>query len=143
MKKRVSLLRKSPCGQTLAEFAVVATVFFVFVIGIIEMAIVVYQYNTISQAARDAARYAIAHHNGTSANPDDSNYDATIAVATNEATFLNKSDVVVDFPADPGAAVAGQLDARVTITHTYHQYIPGMSPLSLTLTSSSRMLLSQ
>ena len=143
MKNPFSLLRESPSGQTLAEFAMVATVFFVFVFGIIEMAIVVYQYTTISQAARDAARYAIAHHNGTSANPDDANYDATKAVATNEATFLTPSEIVVDFPADPNAAVAGQFDARVTITHTYHQYIPGMSPLSLTLTSSSRMLLSQ
>ena len=125
----------------MAEFAIVSLLFFVFVVGIIEMGIVVYQYTTISMAAREASRYAAAH-SPTSKNPAGSgSYPTVAAVALNQATFLSADDVTVTYPADP--SLPKQTDALVTISHTYHQYIPGMSPLSLTLTSSSQMLVSQ
>ena len=146
MKKPLSL-RKRPSGQTLAEFAMVSSIFLLLVFGIIEMAIVVYQYTTISMAAREAVRYA-AVHSPTSANPATT---AQIqAVATNEATFLTASEVTVSFPADPNADAAGQDDAQVSISHAYSLYIPVLDyfvsatdPLTMTLTSSSQMLVSQ
>jgi Flp pilus assembly protein TadG len=125
----------------MVEFGLVAGLFFLLVFGIIEMAIVIYQYTTISMAAREAVRYAVAH-SPTSENPAGSGSNPTVAsVAINEATFLSAGDVTVTYPAD--AALPTQKDAQVTITHTYSQYIPGMSPLTFTLTSSSQMLVSQ
>jgi Flp pilus assembly protein TadG len=140
LKKRFSLLSRGSRGQTLAEFGLAAALFFLFVFGIVEMGIIVYQYTTISMAAREATRYAAAH-SPTSANP--ASTDQIKAIATNEAPFLSASEVTVTFPADPSVNLLNQSDAVVTISHTYSQHIPGMSPLTLTLTSSSQMLVSQ
>jgi Flp pilus assembly protein TadG len=149
MNKQFSLLRRKPSGQTLAEFGLVSALFFLLVFGIVEMSIVVYEYTTICMAAREATRYAAAH-SPTSANPDDANHDATIAVATNEATFLTAGEVTVTFPADPSPHLNNQTDAVVTISHTYSLYIPllnyfiaGTNPLTINLGSTSQMLVSQ
>jgi len=140
MDKRFPLLRARPSGQALPEFAQVAIVFCLVIFAIMEMGVVVYRYTTISMAAREATRYA-AVHSTTSENP------ATVAqiqaVATNFAPFLTAADVVVSFPADNTPHISNQNDALVTITYNYTQQIPFMSPVTLTLTSSSQMLVSQ
>jgi len=133
------LLGGRPPGQTLSEFAQVATIFFLLIFAIMEMGVMVYRYATISMAAREAARYLMVH--GPNSQDPDSNYTNTIAVATNYAPFLSAADVSVSVPQDQ--TLPKQQDALVSISYNYTQQIPFMSAVTLTLTSSSRMLLSQ
>ena len=51
-----------------------ATIFLMLMFAIIEMAMVVYSYNTISHAARECVRYAIVH-SPTGPNPGDDRSD--------------------------------------------------------------------
>lgn len=48
-------------GSTMAEFAVVAGVFFMMIIGIIEFSRLLYTHNALTDAARRGARFAILH----------------------------------------------------------------------------------
>jgi Flp pilus assembly protein TadG len=138
-RHRVSiLLAGRSSGQSMAEFAVSAGVFLLLLFGIMQMAMAVNAYNNVSNAAREAARYAVVH-SPTSAIPAT---NSTIAgVAVNYAPFLSTSDVTVSFPAD--ARIPTQSDALIQITHTYPLSIPFMSSFNLQLSSSSRMLVSQ
>ena len=54
-------LRRNEAGSTMAEFAVVAAVFFMILIGIIEFARFFYTHNALTDAARRGARYAALH----------------------------------------------------------------------------------
>jgi Flp pilus assembly protein TadG len=56
LKKRTE---KSEKGQTLVEFAMVTLVFFVLVFGITEFGRALWTWNTIVQATRAGARYAV------------------------------------------------------------------------------------
>jgi hypothetical protein len=67
---RVSLLR----GQTLVEFALVAPIFVVVLSGIITLGIGVFYQQQLTNAAREAARYA-AIHSATSQCPTTSRLD--------------------------------------------------------------------
>jgi Flp pilus assembly protein TadG len=139
MNKRFSLLNRRPSGQAMAEFAVVATVFFLLLFGIIEMGIVVFRYNSVSQAAREAARYATVH-SPTSQNP--ATDDQIRAVATGIAPFLSSGDFSTPFfVTDPNLPL--QQDAKVSISYNYAQSIPFMSDVTLTFTTTSQMLVSQ
>jgi Flp pilus assembly protein TadG len=138
MNKRPSFLSARPSGQAMAEFAAVALVFFLLLFGIMGMGIVVYRYNTVGDAAREAARYAVVH-GPSSQNP--ATTDQIAAIAVSYAPFLSAGDVTVTFPADP--TLPKQKDAKVSISHNYTQNIPIMSAVTLNLTSSSQMLLSQ
>jgi hypothetical protein len=55
---RKSLLRRHG-GQSMVEFAVLAPIFFLLLLGTIDLGRAVYIYNTISDAAREGARAAI------------------------------------------------------------------------------------
>ena len=55
---RTSLLRRRG-GQSMVEFAVLAPIFFLLLLGTIDLGRAVYIYNTISDAAREGARAAI------------------------------------------------------------------------------------
>lgn len=46
-------------GQTLVEFALIAPILFLLLLGIMELGRVIFAYNTISNAAREGARYGI------------------------------------------------------------------------------------
>ena len=63
MKNRVRQTRKpglrSAGGQTLAEFALVAPLFFLTVFGIVDFSRMVQTYVTMQHSAREGARYAV------------------------------------------------------------------------------------
>lgn len=54
-------LRKNERGTTVAEFAVVALLFFIIIIGIIEFGRLLYTHNALTDAARRGARFAALH----------------------------------------------------------------------------------
>ncbi len=144
MKKRIiSLLAKRSLGTGVVEFAMGATIFLMLMFAIIELAMVVYSYNTISHAARECVRYAIVH-SPTGPNP------ATIAQIKNVAVSyaglpapnqLTASDVTVTWPADPNLPSSD--DAQCTIALNYSLRIPFLPSKTLPLTTTARMLVSQ
>ena len=58
---RIRNFRKGERGSTMAEFAVVASVFFMIVFGIIEFGRMLYTHNALTDATRRGARYAVLH----------------------------------------------------------------------------------
>ncbi len=130
----------SGSGQTMVEFAAIATVFLLIVFGVMSLGIAVYSYNTISNAAREAVRYAVVH-SPTSSNPATTTQIQQVAI--NYATALNlaQTDIVVSWPPDPN--IATRTDAQVQISYPYQLNIPFLGPVTLTLASTSRMLVSQ
>jgi Flp pilus assembly protein TadG len=53
---------KGQRGTTMAEFAIIAGVFFMIIFGIIEFGRLLYTHNALTDAARRGARYAVLHH---------------------------------------------------------------------------------
>lgn len=61
---RLSMLRKidrDEQGSTVVEFVMVATLFFMMLIGVIEFGRLLYTHNALTDAARRGARYASIH----------------------------------------------------------------------------------
>lgn len=64
MTRRWTLLAaRSRRGQTLVEFAMVAPLFFLLLLSILEFGRAVYYLQILNSAAREGARYAIVHGN--------------------------------------------------------------------------------
>src|SRR5271168_534088 len=99
MNKRFPLLRGRPSGQSMVDFAWVSFAFFVLLFGIVQMGIAVYRYNTVCEAAREAARYAIVHSPNSVNNPCPATGSCPGAqtVATNFAPFLSSTNVTTSF----------------------------------------------
>jgi Flp pilus assembly protein TadG len=140
MSLRLLDCRRYERGQAMLEFAGIATAFLIVMFAIIEMGLAVYTYNTISEASREAVRYA-AVHSPTSANPVTNAQIQQVAMNAATGVALSSSNVTVTWPADPNLPSID--DAEVQITYNYSLNIPFMSSVTLPLTSTSRMLVSQ
>ena len=133
--------RASSAGQAATEFAMIATVLFLLMFGLMTLGSAVYSYNTISSAAREAVRYA-AVHSATSAVPATNDQIKQVAKNYAQGVSLADTDVTISWPADPNPDMRLP-DAQVQISYTYNLRIPFMSPVSLGLSSTSRMPVSQ
>ena len=144
MKKPLAfLLAKCAPGEGMTEFALSATVFLMLMFAIIEMAMVVYSYNTISHAARECVRYAIVH-SPTGPNPATTAQIKNVAVSYADLPAPNQlvpGDVTVTWPADPNLPSSD--DAQCTIAMNYSLRIPFLPSKTLPLTATARMLVSQ
>jgi Flp pilus assembly protein TadG len=127
------ILRSHSRGQTMVELAIAATVLFVLLFAIIEMGIVVYDYNMVCSAAREAVRYAIVNSGDTAGIKN---------AAINSAPFLSTSNISVNTSVtDPSDST--KKDAQVTISYPYTIPLFLLPSMSVTLSSTSQMLLAQ
>jgi Flp pilus assembly protein TadG len=102
---RLRQSRGRPRGQSLVEFALVFPVLMLMVFGLIDGGRLVYAYNTLSNAARDAARVAIVNQTATAPASGTNTCDTTSAdawpqgcgVAAAQALSLSTSDVTVTY----------------------------------------------
>ncbi len=127
-------------GQTMLEFSIVAIAFFVTLFGTMQMGEAVYCYTAVSDAARAAVRYAIVH-SPTSANPATTSQIQQQAINAASGLSSQNLTVTVTWPADPN--VPTKDDAQVVVSYKFKMQIPLVPTTSVTLTSTSRMLVSQ
>lgn len=144
MKKRfIALLAKCTSGTGAVEFALAATVFLLLTFSIVEMALLVYSYNTISHAARECVRYAIVH-SPTGPNPSTPSQIQNITIGYADLPSPNQltaSGVAVTWPADP--RLPSRQDAQCKISLSYVLRIPFLPLVTLPLSATASMLVSQ
>jgi Flp pilus assembly protein TadG len=138
-------LRRGSRGQTFAEFATVVLPMLLMVFGIISFAMTVYTYNFLSNAARDAVRYAIVH-GSKSSSPADA--DDIQRFVRSEAKGLTASSISVttcwnpqnSCPGPTGNNSPGKV-VSVQVSYTVHPFYPFMN-VTLPLSSSAQMVIS-
>ncbi|MGH8013727.1 MAG: TadE/TadG family type IV pilus assembly protein [Candidatus Binataceae bacterium] len=127
-------------GQTAVEFAIVVSIFSLMIFAVFMLGLAAYSYNMVCAASREAARYAMVH-GPASANPANNARIAQVAIDYAPGLALTAADVSVTWPADPNQPSTD--DAKVVVTYQYRVEIPFITPVTLTLSSSSRMMVSQ
>ena len=100
-RRRAWLFRRES-GQDLVEYALILPVFFLLVLGIVEMAIVMWSYDTVASAAREGARAGIVY-------PYD--LDEVVTVVRSRALGLDQSELAV-------TAVQDTNLIRVTVSYS-------------------------
>jgi len=129
-------------GQALTEFAGVASAFLLILFAIMEVGYAVYTYNTIAEAAQEAARYGIAHPPASSSSSDITAASSGVQTAAQAAApglALTTSQITVSWPTD--SANSSNEDVLVQITYPFTINIPFFRA-SLSLTSTSQMMVS-
>jgi Flp pilus assembly protein TadG len=118
----------------------VATAFLLMLSGVMMMGEAVLAYNSMSSAAEEAVRYAVA--NGpNSPVPATTAQIQQIAISTAPEVPLKASNVTVTWPTD--ANLSTRSDAKVVVSYDYPLKIPFMSKVTLHLSATSQMMASQ
>ena len=115
-------------GQALAEFALVAPVFFMLLYGIIEAGRFIFYYEVLNNATREGARYAIVNGENSfspTGPPHDDTGAAVIARVKASAFGMPGNLIDVD-PECGGAPPNNERGTTVTVraTYTYSSLVP-------------------
>jgi Flp pilus assembly protein TadG len=129
--------RSRQAGQSMVEFALSATIVLSIIITIMNVGYGVFCYHTIAYAARAAVRYAVVR-GPNSPSPASNATIQQVAVNSAPGVSLSTSNVTVTWPTDP--KISTMKDAKVVISMPYSLYL---TPVTMTLTSTAQMLVSQ
>jgi Flp pilus assembly protein TadG len=147
--------RHAQRGASMVEFAIAASCMLMLLFGIIQFGQVMYTYHTVSNGARLGARWAIVRGSGcTSPVPDCNATQAEIqsyvqSVSPNLNSSLLTVTVSWTSSANPSAACgAGGTNAPgnsvcVTVSYPFSFAVPLVSTQTLTLSSTSKMVISE
>jgi Flp pilus assembly protein TadG len=149
---------RNQSGSVLVETAISITVLLTLIFGVIEISLALYSYHFISNAAREATRYAIVRGStwGTpcasygSAGCTASSTDLQSYVQGLAFPGIDASNLVVTptwsaaygGTSCPSCNAAGDV-VQVQVQYTFPLAVPFVSSHSLTLSSTSEMLISQ
>ena len=112
-------LIRSGRGQSLAEFAIMAPVLIILMLGAIDFGRVYFSFVSVTNAARNGAHYA----SGSATDAADLTGIRSAAVAdTNE--LLNTSPTNPDVAVNTGTDTQGRLYADVTVSYTFTTIFP-------------------
>jgi Flp pilus assembly protein TadG len=140
---------KSEQGSGMVEFSLIAVMFVMLLLGVVEMGRLILAYTTIAQAAKAGARYAIVHGNfrtgsGATGPSGPTDYSQIQTVVQNFAsagsvqtssltTTVTYPDASCPYPPNgPGCSV------QVKVTYPFSPMLGYFNPaLSMTLSSTS------
>lgn len=148
----MSLRRDRSRAQALAEFALVAPIFFLMLFGIIDFGRYVYYVQILNNAAREGARYAIVHGDlgvPSTGPPDDPTGAAVKATVKNYLVGVIDGGALTIIPAwyDPsgteppnGTNIRGDL-VKVTVDYQFRSVIPLIPIPPLTVRGESTLVI--
>src|SRR6185295_10383848 len=116
--------KKNERGASLLELSIVASIFFTSLFGVLEFGRLLWTHNTLRDAARRGARYAVVRKNDTAGIAAVKNMvvygdpNANPATATPVAAGLTTSNVQVDYVNFNGI----QLGARASVSLINYQF---------------------
>lgn len=117
-------------GATAVEFALVAPIFLIFVIGIIDLGRLFYIKNIMQSTVEQCARYAMVNPSATQATVE-AYADAWAASMYSDITFVADA---------PGTDVVGGIYYRtITATYTFSYMTPIVTVGDVVLTAKSRI----
>ena len=141
-------------GQTLIEMAVSLPVLFALIFCFMELCMVLYTYDMISESAREGAQYAMVH----GANCATNNSGTSVSCSAT-ATQVNSYVSAIGWPNIAGGTMtpattyiqvspngAGNIPGNyvnVSVTYVFPITMPFVPKKSITLTSSSQMYILQ
>lgn len=136
----------------MVQFALVAPLLFLLLFGLIELGRLGITSMTVANDAREGARYGIASGAGNGGEPRYADCDGVRNAVRSKSVMFVPGDGNISVTYDHGPATAAFLTCSgtsvnpadiasndriiVTVSHTFHSFIPffNMSPLNLTAT---------
>jgi Flp pilus assembly protein TadG len=147
-------------GATLVEFAISCSVLLMMLLGIIQVSLLVYTYDFVSEAARDGARYAIVRGSKCIGFPDCNATSTQIQAHIQTLNFpaINTSNLTATAVWCQAAAAPPNMvwstctattpkiqgnAVKVTVQYPFPLNIPFWGKTTVNLSNSSQMVMSQ
>ena len=135
------LHRLTDRGQSLVEFALVLPIFILLLVGILDFGRAIYAYNTISNAAREAARVAIVDQDPAAIRAEAIKQAVSLDLIDADVTIAYaNADLTTGAPCNVAAPPNGCV-VSVTVDYSYEAATPILGNIvgTIDLSSTTRM----
>ena len=129
-------LKAGFAGQTYADFVMMVLPAILLIFGIISFGMTVYTWSFLSNAARDAVRYAIVHGSKSSS---PASADDIQTFVRNEAQGIKPSAISVSTTWNPNNNPGSTVSVQVS--YSFRPFYP-FNSVTLPLSSSAQMVIS-
>jgi len=127
----------------------VVTIFFVIVFGVFDFGIAAYTYHYVSNAAREAARWAVVHGEESDSPASSTDVESYVKGAGRLPPGINptKMTVTAEWPGDATNPTCTDhpkkhgCPVKVTVLYNYDFLLPFIKSPALQITSSSQMVI--
>ena len=126
-------------GNTLVEFGLASTVFFMTLFGILSLGVAVWQYNMVSDLAQEGARWA-AVRGSTASTP--ATADSVSTYVTSRALGMTVT-VATTWPDAGGTANQAGNRVQVTVTKSFTPMTAFVPRSALSLQSTAQMIIAR
>jgi len=135
-------------GQATVEFALTIVLVMIFILGALELIMLMYTYNVLADAAKDGVRYAIVHGTNTGAGncsgPGGNGVTCTDSTATNVANqvsiyaalSLHSTSAMTITPSYPDGVSVPPSRVRVDVSYVYQPFF-GLGWPSVTVNAAA------
>ena|SRR5258708_1367817 len=125
-------------GSAMLEGAIISLGFMAIILGVMDFGRMVWSYTLISEAAREATRYAIVHG---SASGHQASTDTIKGVVTSTAIGLSSSSITTNVTFSPDQSAGST--AKVEVNYSFTPVAPYIPSGTITLRSTSQMVIYQ
>ena len=155
LASRIRRTLRAEAGTSIVEFAMASIILFTLVFGVMAICLALYSYNVVSEAAREATRYAIvrgsACNSFTDCNVDQTGLQTYVQGIGFPGITPSSLSVVASATSATGTVCTATLKpcnkpgnpVQVTVTYTFPLVIPFVPSRTLTMSSTSQMTISQ
>ena len=116
-------LRKSECGSTIVEFAMLAPVLITMMVGIFQVGVMVQNYNAVRSVAADIARHAMIQFTVGQPMTETAMGDYGTGIAEAAPYFMSDSRLHVSVTPVTTPQVASTIEKTLTITYRVPSFI--------------------
>jgi Flp pilus assembly protein TadG len=137
LSKRIASMkrsaRKGEAGQAAVEFALMIVFIMLFLVGFLELVVVLYTYSVLADSAKEGVRYAVVHGSltapgfcngpGDTGVPCDAGAAGVIAAVNNYAGYsLHSTGAMTVTPSYPDGSSKPSSRVRVVVSYPYQPF---------------------
>lgn len=134
---RLRALRKEQGGAAAIEFALLAPVFFLLFLGVLQVAVYLQNYNAVQSLASDGARYVLVEYQKNNKLTDTQIQQVVRGEAVNAPYMLDTDRLTVTIDRSGTSRITGATEIDIELEYQLSDWLPGVD-LPLTKVKYSR-----
>nr|WP_298927958.1 TadE/TadG family type IV pilus assembly protein [uncultured Erythrobacter sp.] len=126
MMERRSLraLAKDRKGSAVIEFALLAPMFFLLLIGVLQVGVYLQNYNAVQSLASDGARYVMIEYQKDNTLSDEQIRTVLLGEAVNAPYMLDTDRLRISVDRSGASRVGGAIEIDITLSYAMSDFVP-------------------
>ncbi len=133
---RPSALLRARDGAVIVEFALLAPVILVLMIGVFHVAVYVQNYNAVRSVVSDAGRHVMVQYQKDNTLAESEIHSVMLSIATSSPYLLDTDRLEIDVDREATSRVSGTIEFDIDVVYDMQDWLPFVDLPTLQLSYS-------